>query len=117
MQSKPFLHQWKPGTVLGLRGCQSCFRLAHAAAATKWCHRVQILLSRAISAGQIADCICRELFADPPRVHIVLGDQGNASFWKDVEQQFPDGFDVILDDGGALLNMIAPHLAADFQFF
>ena len=42
----------------------------------------------------------RALFSDPPRVTILLGDQADADFWATVAKEHPDGFDIILDDGG-----------------
>jgi hypothetical protein len=44
----------------------------------------------------------QELFHDPPKVHIVLGDQGSRDFWQRFREQMSTlnvTFDVILDDG------------------
>lgn len=50
--------------------------------------------------GVDIDAYCRELFDQPPRVNIVIGDQADPAFWQEVAQLNPGGFDVILDDGG-----------------
>jgi hypothetical protein len=55
--------------------------------------------------------MCRELFANPPRVTVLIGDQGNTTFWKQVAEQHADGFDIILDDGGAASCALATALA------
>jgi hypothetical protein len=51
-------------------------------------------------ASQCHTVLCRELFADPPRVNVLIGDQGSQAFWKRVADEHADGFDIILDDGG-----------------
>ena len=44
----------------------------------------------------------QELFHDPPKVNIVLGDQGSRDFWQRFREQMSAlnvTFDIILDDG------------------
>lgn len=39
---------------------------------------------RGVAASADAELPCRELYAEPPHVNILIGDQGSTAFWQEV---------------------------------
>lgn len=69
--------------------------------------------------------IAQELFHNPPRVRILIGDQGSRDWWADFRKQAATAnltFDIILDDGASprlrcrlplVAHMLVPQAACN----